>query len=91
MLELNHVNCLSGGFLRHHMSTSLKSVFILLVESEMLDVLPPDLSFILSMQLKSPTIRKKVFIYFSEEAFSFCHICRCVNIHYIKSCLSDFN
>ena len=56
MLELNHVNCLSGGFLRHHMSTSLKSVFILLVESEMLDVLPPDLSFILSMQLKSPTI-----------------------------------
>ena len=54
MFELNHVNCLSVGFLWCHMSTSLKSVFSLLVESEMLDVLPPNLSFILSMLLKSP-------------------------------------
>ena len=58
MLELNHVNCLSVGFLLCHMSTSLKSVFILLLESEMLDVLPPDLSVILSMQLKSPMINR---------------------------------
>ena len=66
MLELNHVNCLSGGFLRRHMSTSLKSVLSLLVESKMLVVFPPNLSFMLSMQLKSPTINcvfgEKVFI-----------------------------
>ena len=54
MLELNHVNCLSVGFLRRHMFTSLKSVLSLLVESEMLVVFPPNLSFMLSMQLKSP-------------------------------------